>query len=161
MNHYELSFIISAAVPETEHKAVEEGILADLAKAKVELTKEPYLIGRKKLAYPIKQQKHGFYVFLEFNAEETSGLKEVDVKLRHNNNLLRYLIIKKNPRAKSSPIKKESLGQETSKPKIKKMVVKDVQPIKPNTPNIREGGVKLDNIDQQLDNLLEKDLELD
>ncbi|MBU1202847.1 30S ribosomal protein S6 [Patescibacteria group bacterium] len=91
---YELSFIISSAIPETEHKTLEQDILGYLEEVKAKIIKEPYFIGRKKLAYPIKKQKHGFYVFLEFDLDSGRQLKEIDTKLKHNNKLLRYLLVK-------------------------------------------------------------------
>jgi small subunit ribosomal protein S6 len=93
--NYELSFIINSLIPETDHKSVQENILGYIAKIGGKINREPYSIGRKKLTYPIKKQKHGFYVFLEFELEDKAGLKELDKQLRLNNNILRHLIIKK------------------------------------------------------------------
>ena len=103
--NYELSFIISSNLPETEHPQVQEEILGYLKNSKATVTKEPYLLGRKKLAYPIKKQKHGFYVFLEFATENSDGLRDIDTKLKHNNSLLRHLIIKKDANIKTKPIR--------------------------------------------------------
>lgn len=92
---YELAFIINPIVPETEHQRLYQDIVGYLAANHAEVIGQPFFMGRKKLAYPIKKQKHGFYVFLEFNSENQAGLKDVDVKLKHHTGLLRHLIIKK------------------------------------------------------------------
>ncbi|RJQ34759.1 30S ribosomal protein S6 [Candidatus Parcubacteria bacterium] len=164
--HYELSFIIGPNVPETEHKAVEKEILDNLKKLDAKITKEPYAIGRKKLAYPIKKQKHGFYVFLEFETEETAGFKNFDVKLKHNANILRYLLIKKTaaslkevkPRmtteakTRSASETKPSfrkIGDSKSKPEVKDVKLDEKK---------EEIKVDLGDIDRQLDQILDKDL---
>lgn len=91
---YELSFIISPAIAETEHPSVNQEVLDYVKGIDAKVTREPYFMGRRKLTYPIAKQKHGFYVCLEFEAEDGSKLKELDTKLKHNNSLLRYLVIK-------------------------------------------------------------------
>jgi len=156
--NYELSFIIGPNVPETDHKSVEQEILDNLKKLNAKITKEPYSIGRKKLAYPIKKQKHGFYVFLEFETEEGEGLNDFDVKLKHNNNILRHLLIKKDklsakaskprtgkPKATALDSKVEDSKPETKSESVKAEEKKDVK-------------VNLDDIDKQLDKILDKDL---
>lgn len=93
--HYELTYIVSALVPETEHGALQTEVLSFFKKAKAEILSGPTALGRKKLAYPILKQKHGFYVVVEFNLEDTQELKELETSLRHNKNILRHLVIKR------------------------------------------------------------------
>ncbi len=162
--NYELSFIISSNLPETEHAKVQEEILSYLKNAKATVTKEPYLLGRKKLAYPIKKQKHGFYVFLEFSTENPNGLRDIDTKLKHNNSLLRHLIIKKDANIKTKPIK--SLEEKVEAKKPSKPVKPQPRPIAP-TPKAepkaeaKTDKVDLDDIDKKLDELLEKEPKVD
>ena len=70
-------------------------VLSFFKKAKAEILSGPTSLGRKKLAYPILKQKHGFYVVLEFKLEDTQELKELETSLRHNKNILRHLVIKR------------------------------------------------------------------
>lgn len=93
--HYELTYIVSALVPETEHSALQAEVLANFKKAKAEILSGPTSLGRKKLAYPILKQKHGFYVVIEFKLEDTQELKELETSLRHNKNILRHLVVKR------------------------------------------------------------------
>ena len=51
--NYELSFIISSAIPETEHDKVQQEILSYIEKAGAKISKQPQVIGRRKLAYQI------------------------------------------------------------------------------------------------------------
>jgi small subunit ribosomal protein S6 len=50
--------------------------------------------GRRKLAYEIEKQREGYYVM--YNAEmESRGLGELERNLNLNQNLLRYLVVRK------------------------------------------------------------------
>lgn len=166
---YELSFIISSAIPETEHQAVQRDILSYLDKAEAKVVREPYFIGRKKLTYPIKKQKHGFYAFLEFSIEQAANLKELEVNLRHNNNLLRHLIIKldkaaalanidpsklqeKPVIAKRAPTKRTTSRSAPFRSAPEKKPAVEIKTEKP--------GVVLEDIDRKLDDIL-KDTNLD
>ena len=150
--NYELSFIISSVVPETEHKAVQDDILSYIKKINGKISKEPYSIGRKKLTYPIKKQKHGFYVFLEFELEETAGLKRLEKHLTLTESVLRHLIIKKDKN-----IKDDFLNQEKPKPVKKAAPVKKEAKPKP----IKKEEIKIDLDDKKLDEILDQDPTID
>ncbi len=138
MENYELTFIINATVPETEHKVIQDKVLDYIKEVKGTITKKAYSLGRKKLAYPINKQKHGFYVSLEFESEEKGDLVELDTKLKHNDVILRHLVIKK-------PFIKEEKKKEVKEEKVKKKESKE-EVIK----------IDLDDIDEKLDIILEK-----
>jgi ribosomal protein S6 len=69
MSHYELTYIISAAIAETEYPSIQQKI-NDLIKTTFggTITSEVSL-GRKKLAYPINKEKYGHYITLELDLE--------------------------------------------------------------------------------------------
>jgi len=160
---YELSFIISPAIAETDQAAVNQEVLGYLKDLNVKITREPYFMGRRRLAYPIAKQKHGFYVCLEFEAEDVSVLKEVDTKLKHNNSLLRYLIIKLDNRSESktvdfskmeerTPIKSNSQPARRVKISLPKVFSRKEEPKKDND----KGKINLEDIDKKLDAILEE-----
>jgi small subunit ribosomal protein S6 len=91
--HYELTFIIPGSLAEDQHPQVLTKIKALLEKNQAKITLEENL-GRKKLAYPIKQLRHGFYYSLQFNLE-ASSLKEIEKELKHDSAVLRFLLINK------------------------------------------------------------------
>lgn len=142
MENYELTFIINATVPETEHKVIQDKVLDYIKEIKGTITKKTHSLGRKKLAYPIKKQNHGFYISLEFESEEKDNLVELDTKLKHNDNILRHLIIKKPfiKEEKKEDIKIKEIVKEEKKEESKEEVIK----------------IDLDDIDEKLDNILEK-----
>ena len=150
--YYELVYIVSSVVPETEHAKIQEEVLAYLGRTKAKIVTAPYSLGRKRLAYAIDGQKHGFYVAVEFELEDGSGLKDLDTDLKHNKNLLRHLVIKKSTGGKPA--------EEVSEKKVAKPAKVDVSEEKPaeekkeDKPEVK---VDLKDLDSQLDQILEKD----
>src|SRR3989344_4821420 len=148
---YELSFIISCAVPENEHQTLEKEVLSYLDKAGVSGGRRLESLGRKKLAYPISKQKQGFYLFVRFDLENQSALKELDTSLRHNPNILRHLIIKLEPRALQVP-------KPRIHPRPKVRVLDTPEPVKHDSlPKLDLGD--LADLDKKLDEILEREPE--
>lgn len=147
---YEISFIISSTIPENEHNKIQEQVLGYLDEAKAKHDKEFFSLGRKKLAYPIKKQRNGFYIFMVFELEDTAALTELDTKLKHNNSILRHLIIKKDKASSQTPAEQAAKYKETdqeSEPEKKEA---------PKTSGKKENEkVNLEDIDKKLDDLLD------
>lgn len=159
---YELSFIISPAIPETDHPSVNQEILDYLKGIDAKITREPYFMGRRKLAYPIAKQKHGFYVCLEFETTETRALRDLDTKLKHNNGLLRYLIIKLENRSERAMVDFSKM-EEKEKPRAKGRAAKSSRPARfkdsrsqPAKDKVVDDKdkVALEDIDKKLDEIL-------
>lgn len=161
---YELSFIISPAIPETDHLSVNQQVLDYLKGIEANVTREPYFMGRRKLAYPIAKQKHGFYVCLEFTTENTASLKELDIKLKHNNSLLRHLIIKLENRSESAVLDFSKM-EERDTDKAKGRPARKARVSAPKSfskkPEARhrpenKAKINLEDIDKKLDEILEE-----
>lgn len=92
MNKYELMFIVKTTM-ETENA----NKLADSYKKVITDDKGEILsfkeMGQRKLAYEIKKQTNGFYYVIDFNASVPT-VKELDRRLRLDENIIRHLIIK-------------------------------------------------------------------
>jgi small subunit ribosomal protein S6 len=54
--------------------------------------------GKRKLAYPIKKQEHAIYVFYTVDLPG-AGLKKVESTLNITDEVIRYLIVKTDPKA--------------------------------------------------------------
>ncbi|KKP90272.1 MAG: 30S ribosomal protein S6 [Parcubacteria group bacterium GW2011_GWA2_36_10] len=182
--HYELTYIVSALVPETEHSALQAEVLSFFKKAKAEILSGPTSLGRKKLAYPILKQKHGFYVVLEFKLEDTQELKELETSLRHNKNILRHLVIKRRllnvfdkngEKNFADEVKKAAPSKRTDsrsnrnnrsayapRPSFKKAEAVKVEPATAERGpaiggKVKKHDVDLSSLDQQLDQILAKE----
>ena len=92
MKHYETLYIT--------HPILESGRLKDtiMNVQKLIETNETNKIlctevwGKKKLAYPIEKQKYGTYVLVQYSGHGKS-IKDVNVELEHNVNILAYLTV--------------------------------------------------------------------
>ncbi len=92
MRKYEIMYILKANLDEEGRKAEQEKLAALLTKngAKIENVDEKF--GLRDLAYPIDDETKGYYVVLKVSAEQVA-LYEFNRKVRHNANVLRFLIV--------------------------------------------------------------------
>jgi small subunit ribosomal protein S6 len=91
MPKYELMYILSSAVSDNDVPAISQEVdkfITDNGGSI--LTSE--MLGKKKLAYPIKKTRNGFYVLETFNLEG-KNLTPLDNKLRSMEPILRYLVV--------------------------------------------------------------------
>jgi small subunit ribosomal protein S6 len=91
MPKYELMYILSSAVSDNDVPTVVAEVDKYISQqGGALLTQE--MLGKKKLAYPIKKTRNGFYVVQTFNFEPRK-LQEFDNKLRSIESIIRYLVI--------------------------------------------------------------------
>lgn len=92
MNKYELMFIVKTTMETEAASNLANGYKKVITDEKGEVTNFKDL-GQKKLAYAIKKQINGFYYVINFNAN-AEAVKELDRRLRLDENILRHLIIR-------------------------------------------------------------------
>jgi small subunit ribosomal protein S6 len=85
-------YIIPATLSEEEAGAVETKISALITKygATVESTKR---LGKLRLAYLINNQRHGYYMLVQFSAERPAMAK-IDENLRISTDIVRHMILR-------------------------------------------------------------------
>jgi len=93
LNKYEGIFIIKPTLGEEEVKAVLDLVEGEIKKNDGKII-EVKSWGKKALAYSIKKFNEGLYYCMDFEAVPTT-LKGMDVKFRLNDDIVRFLIIKK------------------------------------------------------------------
>lgn len=92
MNNYRLTLIVKEKVEEKERQA----LLDDVVKSFGKLTKED-LWGVRPLAYDIEHDSKGYYAHYEFSSEPQT-IAALDKKLKLNEEIVRYLLLKHEPR---------------------------------------------------------------
>ncbi|MFA6304239.1 MAG: 30S ribosomal protein S6 [Patescibacteria group bacterium] len=152
--HYELTLIINATASENEHPAILAEVKNLLEKNSAQNIRVLDL-GRKKLAYAIKNLKHGFYFSYEFDLIPAS-LTAIDNALKLNKNVLRHLVIKKKVKtaaeiARQEKIKSGKIREEVVKKEAEKEEIRQAQPVKTAKPKI-----SLEDLDKKLDELLDE-----
>ena len=91
MPKYELMYILSSAVSDNDVPTVSQEVDKFLTDNGAELLSSE-MLGKKKLAYPIKKTRNGFYVLETFNLEGVK-LQSLDNKLRSMEPIIRYLVV--------------------------------------------------------------------
>jgi len=160
MKHYELLYLVSGQVPETDIEGIQAGVADWISKVGAKLTKqEPW--GRRKLAYAIKHEKYGYYTVVEFDIEEEK-LKDLNKELRLAKNIMRYMIVDKKPMSA-----KELLLQERAQERAKSRMAqqqeshgkKETQSgTTKNDPAKDDSKISLEDLDKKLDELLDTDI---
>lgn len=133
MSRYELMFIISPKVKEADLRSSADQINKMIPGVGGKIIEELDW-GKKKLAYPIKNYRHGFYYVIYFDAE-AAGVEKIQNSLKQNDDLLRYLLIKleasavkalseQKKRALEHPEEAESDSAEATRPAAKPTAAK-------------------------------------
>lgn len=93
MSKYELALVVNAKIEDDAREAVVEKAKEYIVRYGGTVT-EVEEWGKKRLAYEIQKMREGFYYFIQFEAETTCPA-EVERHVRIMDNVLRYLVVKK------------------------------------------------------------------
>lgn len=93
MKKYEILYIVEGSLSdEDKEKAIAS--VTSLVEANGGKAEEPEKWGMKKYAYPINYKQEGFYVLMNFEAED-SVPKAITDKLNISKNIVRHMIVAK------------------------------------------------------------------
>ena len=92
MPQYELMYLLGSHVADTDVPAITEQAKKFIADFGGENIVEQQL-GKKKLAYPIKKTRNGYYVVVSF-AMDAKKINQLDARIRSmGQNIIRYLLV--------------------------------------------------------------------
>ncbi len=134
MNHYELLAIVTGRYAENEAEQVFQKI-EDSIKKHTPVIHYRQNLDRKRLAYEINHQSHGYYFLVEFDGEPQS-IHALSTALTLNKDIVRFQIIKRKTVGKPKTAeRKQSLEQEAfGKRAAKALGDIDILAIAPETP---------------------------
>ena len=89
---FESIYIVRDTDTKEEYKEIFEEIKERVSKFKIEKVEE---IGRKRLAYPVKENEFGYYILIEFYAETKENITELETYCRQNDNILKWIFVDK------------------------------------------------------------------
>ncbi len=155
MNHYELLYIIPLKMESDVIDPTMEKVNSLLKQFGATITLQDNL-GKRKLAYPIKQIRYGYYVLTEFDLTG-EPLKKLERELTLAVDVLRYQIIKKKiksqerlaeEKALQDKLKSQQRREETltSKPEGKEKITD------------KETATHIDDLDKKLEEILENEI---
>ena len=94
MRTYELMYILDPRVSDEEETSIQTDVKNLLTANGGEVVREEAW-GRRKLAYEIDKLKEGKYTLLYLSgAPEELNIREVELRMRQNDNVLRYLTVR-------------------------------------------------------------------
>lgn len=115
MPQYELMYLLGSHVADSEVPAISAQVLKaieDFGGGEIKET----LLGKKKLAYPIKKTRNGHYVAVNFTLD-SGKINQLDGKIRSMNaNIIRYLIVNLDEHLRR--LSKDKTAQAKMKPRI-------------------------------------------
>lgn len=148
MPQYELMYILSSAVADSDEPALTDELLNFITESGGQIAQVEKL-GRKKLAYPIKRTRNGFYVLVNFLLDPQK-ISEVDHKVRVTPGLIRHLILNK----------EESLLRQAKDHEAQKLIRRtrpDTAGEEKRGPSKPRPDIQID-LDRQIEKALEEDL---
>jgi small subunit ribosomal protein S6 len=146
---YELAYIIPAKFSEDEVPKINHKITRLILDSGGQILNDESW-GKRKLAYPIKQNKYGYYQILKF-ALEPNFLQKIEHQLRLDSSILRYLTTKVKYRKTTEKEKKRA---ELKKVEVKKIEEKKIE--KPKLEKVKK--ISIEDLDQKLDEILKDDV---
>ena len=93
MEKYELTLILDADLSSENQKKTIANVKKIIEENKGKVGKEEEW-GKKELAYPISKKKNGFYFLINLESSK-QDLPKIDKKLKIEEGVLRYLILRK------------------------------------------------------------------
>lgn len=161
MKLYEINLHLSGKLDDKEVTGFWEELKKKIAKTKIKILKETPL-KKISLAYPLERQNYVFNgcLFVEAQPEE---IKNCEKSLTIDNNILRFLILKRNSvpfKFLDNPIVKEKVKTKSVKQSAKQST-KTTKKTAHKTllkKGPKKAKIKLEDIDKSLEKLLEKEI---
>ncbi len=101
MTQYELLYILPAKFTDAELKELTDKIAGVITNLGAKIT-ETHQLGSRKMSYAINQVRNGSYVLVHFDAE-TSSMAKINETLRLSTDLLRHMIVVRDPKLTTIP----------------------------------------------------------
>lgn len=93
MNKYEILYIIDSSVVDEDKEKIVQSVKA-LVEENGGNAQDPDRWGMRRFAYPINYKQEGYYVLMNFEAEDALP-KKINDKLIIDKNIVRHMIIAK------------------------------------------------------------------
>ncbi len=103
IRHYELTFIVDPRLSDEETVALSD-TYKDMATHAGGEVVQVESWGKRRLAYPIEKLTEGRYVLMHVKSEDLNPLPEVELRMRQNDKILRYLTVRTDREVTLTPI---------------------------------------------------------
>jgi small subunit ribosomal protein S6 len=131
MRHYELTFIVDPVLSNEETQVIRQSYEDQVKKQGCQIIHVDDM-GLRQLAYPLNKRNSGIYFSIEFTSENGEGIAPIELALRRDERIMRYLTIALDKfGAKYNEDKRNGLIKKSQKLKRK---AKDGMPLSVPTP---------------------------
>lgn len=157
MPKYELMYLLGSQVADTEAPEVSQRVIKHISDFGGSDIAEQQL-GKKKLAYPIKKTRNGFYVVVNFTMD-AAKINAFDARLRtQEHDIIRYLVVNQDEHQKRLAKDKIAQAKIIRRPQSVDEAVNKAMPIEKIKAEDKPAA-KLEEIDEKtLDEKIEKAL---
>ncbi|OGY89791.1 MAG: 30S ribosomal protein S6 [Candidatus Komeilibacteria bacterium RIFCSPLOWO2_01_FULL_52_15] len=155
MKHYELLYLVTTQVPETQLEAIQREISDWIEKQGGKITRHEAW-GRKKLAYPVAKEKFGYYLLVEFDAEPSTIL-QLEGQLRLHKQVLRHMLVNKKPISAKELLQQELYMQRHQRRQVEALQ-RGAGADEKKALEKKEGKISLEELDKKIDELLDSDM---
>jgi len=145
--YYELLYLVPNQFSEEELTPINDKVKKIITEAGGEMAGQESL-GKKRLAYRIKQFRHGYYELRNFTAL-SSALPKINQQLKLFSNILRYQILKTHPKTAEQLAKETRVINELNKTP-EETEKKDSAP-RPTAPKVEPKEIKSDTDDNKME----------
>ncbi|NQV13398.1 MAG: 30S ribosomal protein S6 [Parcubacteria group bacterium] len=161
--NYELIYILTPKLSEDDAKKKMTTVSKSISDKIDKVAMEDFW-GKRELAYPVKKFTDGYYVVLQFTAE-SEKIGKIEKELRLTEDVIRFLIVKKDSLAKSKDEIKAptvlSAAEKAERAKAKETketAEKDAKESKKESKS-KKAKAKISDLDDKLDDILEKGID--
>ena len=127
MRHYELTFVVDPVLSNEETQAIRQTYEDQVKKQGCQIVHVDDM-GLRQLAYPLNKRNSGIYYTIEFQAETGEGIAPIELALRRDERIMRYLTIALDKfGVKYNEDKRNGLIKKTQR--MKRKLVKNEQPV--------------------------------
>lgn len=168
MNKYELLYIVSSQYTDKEVEGIQKLVLDLLEKDGGKVVSQQNL-GKIKLAYTIKKQRHGTYILVYFDAEPNT-VKETNRLIGLMDEVLRHTMLARPNGVEErkfeissyiAPLSEEGKRVDirpTKAVSTKTAPQEELAPPTPSSNTARESTMSIEELDEKLDKILEGDI---
>ncbi|MBU0625101.1 30S ribosomal protein S6 [Patescibacteria group bacterium] len=155
MKKYELMYIVPSKYTEAEMDELIKKVAGILETAGAQIS-ETHNMGKRRLAYPIEHHRNGTYTLVHFEAE-TKSIAKIDEVLRLTSEILRHLIVERDPHLKQLPVFTDTEERRTEEARERQPAAPMIQ-AKPVSPSAKPESVNIEELDKKLDEILTEEI---
>ncbi|OIO52301.1 30S ribosomal protein S6 [Candidatus Uhrbacteria bacterium CG_4_10_14_0_8_um_filter_58_22] len=155
MKKYEMMFILPSKYTEGEMDGIIKKVNSMLEESGAKLA-DMHNLGKRRLTYPISNQRNGVYILTYFESEP-ADLAKMDQTIRLSGEVMRHIIIERDPHITQMPNLIEVEDRRSEEGSERQHVAAPVRAVPPK-PVAKPESVNMQELDKKLDEILTEEV---